>query len=918
MPDYTFINVVQMLPQDLQDLLGRFRYKAEAEQLWNLLANYIDSGSREFFVSWTDHGMRHIERIFEYVGHLISPSATNVLTPEDVFCLYTSVLLHDIAMRFDHDTVERLLTGNDPALRVLQQEWNLFCSEALHWEEDYIRAVYGDDVEVPKTFSFSALKHKSYYVVGEFLRRQHGDIAPLLVQCKFGLLYHDQAKNPFSVDPHSEFGRLLKMSSLIARSHTVELRKGIDSVAEVFGLGGTTRGTAIGVHFPYLMAVIRVADYLDFRNSSSQYFIKDTARIVSPLSQLEHATMDAFREPNWESKKMEEILVEYATVSPDIYAHVSGYIRGIQHELDVAWAVLSEYYHLSLPSLAISGLTARRIRSHNLDLVELNRKYYHDILRISVSDASIIFLLAGPLYAYDFTYALREVLSNAHDACLDIGAPIDEAIRVDLNEKAGLVRFVDAGLGMSFEDLSKYFLRVGGRLRSALDWKVRHVQRRGAFESSYAFTSRFGVGIVSLFMLGEDIQIHTHRADCEGVKLDIKQQVKELVAEKWDGPFGTQISIRLDPGIQASLSKLIRKAIEVCDGLDVGNVRSLVELMMSSFRFVPFQYDLHLKATSSKKAVSGVIPSITTLLRKTGREWCDISLRDGSKYSACIIQLSQADEFRDLTRDRLEQAVLYNGIPVTVPDFKAMKGVQSRDLLVIVDPQNGLRFNLQKTVVECLNPELVRDCYRAQFLQRLNLTADGDRSEYFASKSLEGLFRYDDLEIVRLTEALRSREHVEIYLPLVFVYESKFFCLTAEEIRQTKSKGILVVDVHASRAMDFVRRAPANIPLIVATWHTDEYTRFPPVSVIGQRAELRTDGSKGRVEANKSSIEALCRSLTEGGSTSNSLRTFLSDIAVKVKDHGIGSVHVLAVETVARMLESVRYQVRDVTWTRNI
>lgn len=920
MANYHQVDVVRMLPSDIQALVERSKYKAEAEQLWSLLANYIANGSREFFVSWTDHGIPHIERIFEHAGHLITEAALSVLTSEDAVCLYTSILLHDIAMRFDHATVMRLLTENRPEYEPFQLRWSLFCSEVLHWEDDYLKSTFGDNVEVPRNFNFSDLKPRSFFLVGEFLRRNHGDLSRLIVDSEFNLLFDNQANNHFSVIVKGELRRLLRMSALIAKSHTVSLRDGIELVKEGFGLEPDHNSVTMGVHFPYIMAVLRLSDYLDFRNSSSQYFIKDTARIQNPISQLEHATMDAFRDPNWESAKMENILIEYATDSPDVYAHVNSYLRGIQHELDVSWAVLSECYHGSLPVIAIAGLTARRIKSRNLDSVELSRKYYSDTLRISVSDTSIIFLLAGPLYSYDHTYALREVLSNAHDACLDVNAPRNNRLVVELDEKGETISFYDSGLGMSIEDLSMFFLRVGGRLRGTLDWKVRHIHRSGKIEASYAFTSRFGVGIVSLFMLGNDVQICTQRDGCPGVKLSIRQQVKELVAEKWTGPRGTQITIKLDPAVRASLSKVMKAAIDSCeagksesDGL---TSRAVIRVMRKMFRFFPFEYDIELKLRTKTRVKTGILTSVSTLLMNMSREWCSVKRSDGSSYKCCVIQLDQESDYRSLSTDRIRQAVVYNGIPVTVPELPVDKGVQSRDLLVIVDPQNNVRFNLQKTEIETLAPNLVHDCYRAQFLSRLNRTPQGQEYTLVTTQQEDSLFRYDSLEILRLSTTRRGIDPLDVLLPSIFFFQSRAWSLTSTAIRSIESNAVIIFDVDPPRVIDFISKIPHNIPFIITPWCNDSTSRFAPFQLLAEPSDLRKEVNGNFDGENRKAIKTLCDALTDEVSDANDLRNFLTDIAFRYKDKGIGRIRLVSVTDLAAALDSIRYQLKDISWSR--
>lgn len=111
-------------------------------------------------------------------------------------------------------------------------------------------------------------------------------------------------------------------------------------------------------------------------------------------------------------------------------------------------------------------------------------------LGFSLSD-DIMKLFLEPLYARSdsFSVAIREVLQNSFDACKkNISQDSDISVKF-CYENSKLTKLIvsDNGVGMNWDDIEEYFLKIGKSSKAGED---------------EAFIGKFGVGALSIFLIG--------------------------------------------------------------------------------------------------------------------------------------------------------------------------------------------------------------------------------------------------------------------------------------------------------------------------------------------------------------------------------------------------------------------------------
>lgn len=164
-------------------------------------------------------------------------------------------------------------------------------------------------------------------------------------------------------------------------------------------------------------------------------------------------------------------------------------------------------------------------------------------------------LLIAPLYGDDPSYGVRELVQNAVDACR-IRLAIDSTynketthVRVDIDTEKKLFTIEDSGIGMTVDEIEKYFLTIGSSINSSFEW-----QKTRDSEGIYR-TGHFGIGVLAAFLLGNRITVETRNIKSEhGYMFTVSLQDSFFQIDKIYKPeYGTIIRIECE---KSSINRL--------------------------------------------------------------------------------------------------------------------------------------------------------------------------------------------------------------------------------------------------------------------------------------------------------------------------------------------------------------------------
>lgn len=518
----------------------------------------LEEKSMFFFSEYTDHGIKHIEQVLVASDNLITDDTfSNILGYKDIGYYILAVILHDIGMHIDFEGFKCLISGKYDDIRFEELDsstwselWEDFLNEARKFSGKQLTDLFGrDDVIIrrPPLQNIGEISEDDKKLIGEFIRRHHPRLAHEISIKGF------PAKENIITFAGSLDVKAKDLVGLIARSHGKDLRICVDYIESKYGK--ESRKCPFGIHVTYLMILLRISDYIQIDNQRIYKTILKSKTFSSPISKYEHYAHLSIE--NIDFKYQDDPERIFVTAFPDeskMFLKLKKLLKDIQYEFDISWAVLGELYGNSQENDK-PKIKYRRITS-NLDTKSFTQQqnYVADSFLFKTND-DIIKLLVAPLYGDDISFGVRELLQNSIDACKEkefineqekvknyIPSVVIKVEKADDGET--YFEITDNGLGMDIDIIKNYFLSAGASYRKSLEWRKDFLNEDGT--AKVRRSGRFGVGILSAFLIGKEINIQTKKNKI-GYKFKANLNTEQInVLKDSNIPEGTSIKIKID------------------------------------------------------------------------------------------------------------------------------------------------------------------------------------------------------------------------------------------------------------------------------------------------------------------------------------------------------------------------------------
>lgn len=545
------------IPTLFQSVLSKnAELSACVEQTFNLFSPWLEQSGMPFFPGFTDHSPRHINEVLETASSLITDDSHALLAPEDVAILCIAILLHDCGMHLTHDGFRALIRNSDKPLisgfgdQEWAKLWDEFLAEAKRFSQEKLMNIFGDNESVLiENINYDNLSERDNLLIGEFVRRHHARLAHEIAIDGVPILSGEKLKI-IGLDKD-----LKDIAGLIARSHGLAIRDTFSYLETNYSLVREYRKVKI----PYLMAVLRISDYVQVHSERALKSLLSVKELRSPYSRQEWRNHFAVSGISNYHDDPDAYFVNAKPTDVKTYLKLVSLFKDIQRELDESWATIGEVYG-RINGLSKLGLSIRRIRS-NLDSPANFSKtvsYIPIKAGFDTSGIDLLKLLVGPLYEYKPQIGIRELIQNAVDACKElhdilkthgndagVSRTLEVKVQIDENEDGtGWLTVSDNGIGMTVETITNYFLIAGASFRNSDLWKQQHTNESG--ESRVLRGGRFGVGALASFLLGDEIEVTTrphNQSNPEGVTF--KARIDEPIVElrKCQAEPGTTIKV---------------------------------------------------------------------------------------------------------------------------------------------------------------------------------------------------------------------------------------------------------------------------------------------------------------------------------------------------------------------------------------
>ncbi|OOG19325.1 hypothetical protein BWD42_05140 [Sphingobacterium sp. CZ-UAM] len=544
---------------------------------------------------YTLHDGEHLFRVLKIMEKLIpAPTIRQLSVPELMLLILTS-LFHDIGMAASNIDVNiwKTLWDDDPLKDTSNDQYIQF--------KKYCSG-FPSLLEEIASFRKSGLDTKAdllkKHLISEYIRSTHAERAVKIIEEDWNgkIRYRD-------IDLTNEFAQL-------CFSHN-------EDAASLFELDTSLLcGPTIYACMPFIGMILRLADILDFDAKRTPSVLFAHLAVRNPISLKEwqkHRSIDA-----WDISTS-NIRFQARCEHPAIELAIRQFCDLIDRELAAANAILNrlhdsirnpfpEYYKINLP------LNVDRSKIGPLKKIGSGKPIYNfQETKFTLNKTQVIDLLMGTKLYANPEVALRELIQNSIDACLvrqamskTWGNPFEPKITIRFFNDGDdeFLEVNDNGTGMDIDIVNRFYSSVGTSYYKSPEF----YELKTEVNLDYTPISRFGIGVLSCFMVSDFLKVNTKRLKGPYESGD----PLEIILEGHDSIFWIREGAIKEPGTQTQL--ILRKNHPWKYYTDQKKIESITRILPHP----PFPIEI-------------ITPTKTII--HTGEEFKNLNLNDLKGYS---------------------------------------------------------------------------------------------------------------------------------------------------------------------------------------------------------------------------------------------------------------------------------------------
>jgi len=495
-------------------------------------------GRDGIFDEYTKHDISHIDKMLDSLDWIIPEETQDKLTPADWLMITLSIYFHDLGMLVTKNEFKERNKSSFP-----QFKQKIFDGEfGLDYKEKIMNITGGED-QIDR------------FIYQELVRRTHAE------RIKYWII---SEKNPnFSNNQTitDEIKKLLENVdpmfkrdlALICESHHLSDLEDYEKYKPKQQYGSSKD---YEVNLLYSALILRTADLLHItsdRTPSIEYLLINP---TDPISQDEWAKQSSVKTVRRQDKKNKEGNIDKSIPSDTFevlayFENDDGFF-GLISYLNYANKELKENYKYNELANKRFG-TNYRYPWRNIDDSQIVTKdFERKQLEFVLDQNKILDLLVGHTLYNDSSVVLRELTQNAIDATKlkqyelkkENKQGYTPEIQIRWDEFKKELSFVDNGTGMSLDIIQNHLLKVGSSRYQEEGFKKDYPE--------FSPISRFGIGLLTCFLIADDIDILTKSSEMEKAillkikKIHGKYLLKHVSVDKIPNEIkehGTQITL---------------------------------------------------------------------------------------------------------------------------------------------------------------------------------------------------------------------------------------------------------------------------------------------------------------------------------------------------------------------------------------
>lgn len=489
---------------------------------------------------FTLHDSDHLFRVLNLMEKLLTKQTINNLSSPELMLLILCAFFHDIGMSPSEKDILawKKVWDNEPEFenedeKIEFNNFNRFYS-ARPEQQEIIKQLIAQG----KNSNADTIKA---YLITEFIRQTHAERGRSIIEKDWNnkIVFRD-------TDMTVEFAQIC-YSHNEDPSTLLDLDKNFLCAADTVAC------------LPLIAIILRLSDILDFDAKRTPSILYSHLYVRQPVSIKEwnkHRAIEA-----WE---ISPDLIQFSAkcTHPAIEASIHEFCNLIDHELSVCNNLIStinDFNNSKSRNIIIKfPFKVNREKIVTKKNIQNQPLYIYRNTQFNLSKRQVIDLLMGTKLYGNPEIALRELLQNSIDACLlrqaqesKWGNLYNPEIWVKYyTENTDIILEIDDnGTGMDQYIIDNYYSKVGSSFYKSTDF----FNLKSESNADFTPTSRFGIGILSCFMVADTLIVDTKRVYAPHKS----SEALNITVEGQDSIFWIKEGQRVIPGTTTKL--ILRK-----------------------------------------------------------------------------------------------------------------------------------------------------------------------------------------------------------------------------------------------------------------------------------------------------------------------------------------------------------------------
>ena len=455
-------------------------------------------GKGLMFHEYTTHDISHVNDMLAALDWLVPKQTKDALSKAEWLMVVLSIYFHDMGLIVTEDEFRQRASSGFQAFC----DQRLFSSRA---GEEYKHKV-------------DSLPHdqRDRFLYQEFVRANHARRVRCWIEGR------PSAELGYAATQMNEIGRLLggldgdfrRDLGLVCESHNLDDLENTGKYRVSHPYGNSEDET---VNLQYCAVLLRTIDLLQITRRRTPSVLYRLINPADPISQQEWAKQAAVkrvrpkiavdREGNANANLQSDTVEVFATFTDDdAFFGLTSYLRYVGEQLSTSYGVLQKSRRLSPRPYEFPW---RYVDDGNVEVEGFIKRPFG----FEIDQDKILDLLTGHTLYNDSNVVIRELVQNAIDAVRlqaaiqSLDASTSGIVGITWDSASSELTIADNGTGMTQEIIEKHLLRVGSSRYQDPKFREQY--------PNFSPISRFGIGILSSFMVADSVEIVTVSPDEE-------------------------------------------------------------------------------------------------------------------------------------------------------------------------------------------------------------------------------------------------------------------------------------------------------------------------------------------------------------------------------------------------------------------